>query len=136
MNTQQTAFERLMQANLDAVYHALDKMPASKKDAIVEQLLKEADLEYDEKAHSEPWRNQVADDLNQILGRVIFELETSADEADIEFAFAALRIVERVAGFEQISEVDEAADEREKNFYAQCEPHHAGDDENLANEEA
>lgn len=54
------------------------------------------------KVHPEKWRNKVAEQLNEILGRVQWTLETGGDEVDIMFAKAALNIVERVANFEEI----------------------------------
>lgn len=48
------------------------------------------------------WRNQVARDLNHLIGRAVYSLETSCDESDIGFGNAVLRIVERVAEFEKI----------------------------------
>lgn len=52
----------------------------------------------------EDWRNDVARELNTILGRVQYEMETCLppDEFDVEFAEAALAIVQRVAEFEEI----------------------------------
>jgi hypothetical protein len=61
--------------------------------------------------HPEAWRNEVAKDLNEVLARVQWTLETSgadepgAEEAvkcDMDFAQAAIRMVERVANFEEI----------------------------------
>ena len=52
--------------------------------------------------HAEPWRNQVADDLNQLVGRAIWTIETDGDETDLEFGAAVVRIVERVAQSEEI----------------------------------
>lgn len=50
------------------------------------------------------WRNEVAAQLNTLLGRVQYEMATCLppDEHDIEFAEAALSLVERVANFEDI----------------------------------
>lgn len=52
--------------------------------------------------HHEEWRNEVARDLNQLIGRAMYEVETSDDECDKSLAAAVLRIVERVADFESI----------------------------------
>lgn len=60
------------------------------------------ETEFDETGHMETWRNQVAHDLNWILGRAEFHLETSNDESDQEFAKAAIAICARVAEFEEI----------------------------------
>ncbi len=118
---------KLMEANLAAVYAALAAKPQK-------SLVERCNVEFDEKAHTEAWRNQCAKDLNVILDRVAITIEAGTSE-DSVFAEAALRIVERVAEFESIEEVDEEADDQEKRFLASCEPHHAGDDENLTNEE-
>ena len=72
-------------------------------------LLKRCEDTFEAKGHDE-WRNEVALDLNLILGRVEYTLETSdpgneAMEVDIELAKAALRIVDRVANFEDIARV-------------------------------
>lgn len=53
--------------------------------------------------HDEEWRNQVARDLNQLIGRAVYEVETCDDECDKSLAAAVLRIVERVAEFDEIS---------------------------------
>lgn len=58
---------------------------------------------YDVTGHDEKWRNEVASDLNHLMGRVQYTLETGGCEVDAEFAEAALRIVERVATFEDIA---------------------------------
>ena len=42
-------------------------------------------------------RRQMADDLNAIVCRVAWTLETGGDETDIAFAESALRVVERAA---------------------------------------
>jgi len=55
--------------------------------------------------HDEQWKNEVADDLNTLLGRAIYFSETSNDESDQAAEKATLRIVERVANFEEIEEV-------------------------------
>jgi len=52
--------------------------------------------------HPEEWRNQVAKDLNVLVGRATYEIETSNDVSDKDLAAAVLRIVERVAEFENI----------------------------------
>ncbi len=48
------------------------------------------------------WKYQIADDLNYLLDRATYFLETSADESDIQAAQVTLRIVARVAEFEGI----------------------------------
>ena len=52
--------------------------------------------------HPDEWRNEVARDLNVLVGRATWWIETDRDETDREFGAAVLRIVERVAEFENI----------------------------------
>ena len=52
--------------------------------------------------HPEEWRNEVARDLNVLVGRATWWLETDRDETDTEFGASVLRIVERVAESEKI----------------------------------
>lgn len=59
---------------------------------------------FDEQGHNEDWRNAVARDLNTLIGRAVFFAETSNDESDQAAEAATLRIVERVAEFEDITE--------------------------------
>jgi hypothetical protein len=59
-------------------------------------------LTFDDKGHSDAWRNKLARDLNHLLGRAQFFLETSRDESDVSSACATLRVVRRVAEFEDI----------------------------------
>jgi plasmid stabilization system protein ParE len=117
---------KLMEANLNAVYVALAARPPKSQ-------VERCNIQYDDKAHNEEWRNQCARDLNAIVEYVAKALE-SGTEADNRFAEAALRIVERVAEFEQITEVDEKLDAEDKDRESSYEPHHAGDDEKLTNE--
>jgi hypothetical protein len=58
--------------------------------------------QFDETGHAEKWRNDVAKQLNVLLGRATFFHETSNDESDREAEKATLAIVERVATFEEI----------------------------------
>lgn len=60
------------------------------------------------KNHPEEWKNQLAKDLNHIMGRAIWWLETDRDEIDAEFGAAVVRVVERVAEFEELQTVDHA----------------------------
>ena len=53
-------------------------------------------------AHIDKWRNQVAWDLNELIARAEYSLTVTRDESDIAFSNAVLRIVERVAEFEEI----------------------------------
>jgi hypothetical protein len=54
--------------------------------------------------HEESWRNGVANSLNEILGRVVWTLETAGEpqKCDVDFARSCLEIVERVSDFEEI----------------------------------
>ena len=52
--------------------------------------------------HLEEWRNQVARDLNHLVGRATWWIETDGHLIDNEFGEAVLRIVERVSEFEEI----------------------------------
>jgi len=52
--------------------------------------------------HREEWRNQVARDLNHLIGRAVWWIETDHDESDRNFGAAILRIAERVAEIEKI----------------------------------
>ena len=110
MNKNQTekeavALAALMEANLNAVHAALAAKPAK-------SLVERCNVEFDDQAHDEDWRNQCARDLNVILDRVAQTVEAGSSQ-DSVFAEAALRIVERVAEFEAITERDEALDEQE-----------------------
>lgn len=53
-------------------------------------------------AHPDDWRNEVARDLNHLVGRASWWIETDGHLIDNEFGEAVLRIVERVAEFEKI----------------------------------
>jgi len=63
-------------------------------------------------SHDENWRNDVAKDLNELLGRAQWTLETMGDEecdVDIDFANAVLRVCERVEKFEDIMRSNESS---------------------------
>lgn len=66
-------------------------------------------LDYDQHGHAEPWRNELAQDLNNILGTALFHCSvTDRDDADeIVFPASALRVCRRVAEAEKINEVRE-----------------------------
>lgn len=53
-------------------------------------------------AHEDEWRNQVARDLNHIIGHAEWNSETDDDQVAVDFGNAVIRIVERVAEFENI----------------------------------
>lgn len=55
--------------------------------------------------HPDEWRNHVAHDLDELVGRAVYSLETTCDESDVRFGNAVLRIVERVAEFEKIAQI-------------------------------
>lgn len=57
---------------------------------------------FDEQGQSEPWKNEVARELNVLLGRCEYFRGTSNDESDKEAEAATLSIVARVAEFEDI----------------------------------
>lgn len=59
-------------------------------------------LDYDETGQTEPWKNDVAKDLNELVSRSVYCMETTADDSDVDLAEATIRIVERVASFEEI----------------------------------
>ena len=65
-------------------------------------LYRESKMTFAETGHDDPWRNELAKDLNAILARVQYSLETGGDESDMEFSCAALRVIARVADFEGI----------------------------------
>ena len=58
--------------------------------------------QFDEKGQTEAWKNEVARELNVLLGRAQFFKETSNDESDKEAEEATMSIVARVAEFEEI----------------------------------
>lgn len=60
------------------------------------------------KNHTEEWKNQLADDLNHIMGRAVWWLETDRDEIDADFGAAVVRVVERVAEFEKLQTTESA----------------------------
>jgi hypothetical protein len=53
-------------------------------------------------SHPEAWKNELAHDLNHLMGRAVWWLETDRDEIDIKFGIAVVRVVERVAEFEEL----------------------------------
>jgi hypothetical protein len=61
------------------------------------------DTRFDEKNQLEEWKNEVAMDLNTLLERARYFRETSNDETDKELERVTLRVVERVAAFEEIA---------------------------------
>ncbi len=62
---------------------------------------------FDELAQDEEWRNQIAIDLNLMLARARYFLETSNDQSDQEAAAATVRVVERVREFEEIKTIEQ-----------------------------
>lgn len=81
-----------------------DVKPPSQTDLVDEALYAAASMRF-EMQQDGPWRTVLAEQLNVILGRVAYVLETDGDATDLEFAKAALSVVERVAEFEEIKRV-------------------------------
>ncbi len=88
--------------SLEAIEAANEREVERQRKAGAPELLKRCDFQFDEKAHKEPWRNKVAAQLNELLGRIEFTLETGGDESDVSFSKAALSIIERVEIREEI----------------------------------
>lgn len=65
------------------------------------------DTKFDEIRHEEAWRNEVAKELNMLLGRAQYFKETSNDESDEDVERVTLSIVHRVREFEEIKTVGE-----------------------------
>jgi hypothetical protein len=61
-------------------------------------------IQFDEQGHIEPWRNQLAADMNQLLGCAQWRFGTWNDDTDTEYALAALRIVARLSESEGIKQ--------------------------------
>jgi hypothetical protein len=59
------------------------------------------ETEFSEK-HEETWKNEVAAQMNCLLGRALYFKQTSNDASDVEAATATLALVTRVAVFEEI----------------------------------
>jgi hypothetical protein len=75
-------------------------------EAMVEQLDEEVNgLQFDVTGHAEPWRNELAEQLNTVLGCAGWRLGCWGDASDIHYARAALAIVRRVAEAEGIRKV-------------------------------
>lgn len=62
--------------------------------------------EFSEK-HPEDWKNQLAADLNHLMGRAVWWLETDNDDIDHDFGAAVVRVVERVAEFEELQTIEQ-----------------------------
>ncbi len=75
------------------------EIAAPERDRLCEELNA---LEYDEAGHAEPWKNEVAKELNELLGRATWWTETDGDDIDFVFAKATLSICRRVAEFEDV----------------------------------
>ena len=56
--------------------------------------------------HPEPWKNQLAADLNHLMGRAVWWIETDNHDIDNDFGAAVVRVVERVAEFEELQTTD------------------------------
>ena len=59
-------------------------------------------IELDDEGQECAWKNEIAKDLNTLLGRAIYEMETSGDETDIDLAGAVLRVVKRLKEAEEL----------------------------------
>jgi hypothetical protein len=62
---------------------------------------------FDERRQSEPWKNEIAKELNILLGRAEYFQETSNDDSDKAAESATISIVRRVAEFEEIETVEQ-----------------------------
>lgn len=74
--------------------------PGTEAPAIVTRhqlLLRRSRVVYDEDHQTSPSQQSLAVDLNRILERVEYTLETCSDESDLEFAESALRVVDGLA---------------------------------------
>ena len=78
----------------------IEKEKPSAVEARLYQRLQLAELA--KEGQGEAWKTRLANDLNTILARAQYHLEQDADESDIDFARAVLRVVGRVAEFEGI----------------------------------
>lgn len=78
-------------------------MPTDTKQLTADEALERLNAIHEfSEAHPEEWRNQVARDLNHLIGRATWWIETDGHKIDSRFGEAVLRIVERVAEFEEI----------------------------------
>lgn len=78
------------------------KNPTTKQLSEEEVLEKLTELYQFSEEHPDEWRNEVARDLNQLMGRAEYWVETDGDTIDTEFGNSVIRIVQRVAEFEEI----------------------------------
>jgi hypothetical protein len=58
--------------------------------------------EFDEKNQNEPWKNDVAADLNTLLGMATYERQTDNPNSE-DFVLATVRQVSRISEFESIA---------------------------------
>ena len=76
-------------------------MPTATKQLTADEVLERLNaIRVFSQSHDEAWRNQVAHDLGLLVDREVCFLETHGYSSD--YAAAVLRIVERVAEFEEI----------------------------------
>ncbi len=69
----------------------------------VEELLGEiGSIHFAESGQIDTFKNEVAKDLNHLLGGAVWRLGNWGDSSDVDHANALLRIVRRVAEFEEI----------------------------------
>jgi predicted thioredoxin/glutaredoxin len=78
-------------------------MPTATKQLTADEVLERLNAihEFSEQ-HPEEWRNEIARDMNHLVGRAVWWVETDRHDIDTLFGAAVLRIVERVAEFEEI----------------------------------
>lgn len=74
---------------------------------IIDSLLARC-VTFDEEHQNSDWQYEIAKSLNSIVARVEYQLTTCGDESDINFARAALGIVELVADGEEIKPIEAA----------------------------
>jgi hypothetical protein len=60
---------------------------------------------FDEENQTEDYKNVIAKDLNNLIGRAQYEEETSNNKVDNEFVLSIMRTVDRVSHFEEIKQM-------------------------------
>ena len=65
---------------------------------------KDLSVVFDEENQTENFQNEIAKDLNSLIGQAQYELETDEAKGE-ELASATLRIIERVREFEEIKTI-------------------------------
>ena len=77
--------------------NAIDHFPNTEQSRIDTVL----SYEFDEKNQSEPWKNDVASDLNTMLGMATYQYQTDIKNSK-DFVLATVRQVARISDFESI----------------------------------